>query len=371
MDGPTLVLAFALLLLGLTMVTSASITIAGRDGAPFAYLERQLILVLAGLAAGAITFAIPTEKLERFALPLLLVGLGLLLIVLVPGLGHVVNGSRRWLHVAGLNFQVSEAARVLALIYIASYAVRYEDDLRGGLSGVARPLALLGAIALLLLLEPDFGAGCVLFLTGFGVLFLAGAQWRWILATILAAGTSMTLLVMFSPYRLRRMLAFMDPWADPYHSGFQLTQSLIAIGRGGLFGVGLGASVQKLFYLPEAHTDFLFAVLAEELGLAGVALTLGLFLALAWRALVIARRAHDAGLKFQSYLAAGFGLWLGIQAFINVGVNMGVLPTKGLTLPFMSYGRSSLIVTLAWLGILLRVHHETVHGRRSSRLERT
>jgi cell division protein FtsW len=371
-DAPTLVLTLALLLLGLTMVTSASITIAGRDGAPFAFLERQLFLVLMGAAAAALTFAIPTEKLERFALPLLLVALALLVVVLVPGLGHVVNGSRRWLHVAGLNFQVSEAARVLALIYIASYAVRYEEDLRGGLSGVARPLGLLAAIALLLLLEPDFGAGCVLFLTGFGVLFLAGAQWRWIAATVLAAGGSMTLLVMFSPYRLRRMLTFMDPWADPYHSGFQLTQSLIAIGRGGLFGVGLGASVQKLFYLPEAHTDFLFAVLAEELGLAGVALTLSLFLALAWRAFVIARRAQDAGLKFQSYLASGFGLWLAIQAFINVGVNMGVLPTKGLTLPFMSYGRSSLIVTLAWLGILLRVHHETVRGvRRSSRSERT
>jgi cell division protein FtsW len=370
-DGPTLLLTLGLLLLGLTMVTSASITVAGRDGAPFAFLERQLILVLIGCATAALTFVIPTEKLERFALPLLVVALGLLLIVLVPGLGHVVNGSRRWLHVAGLNFQVSEAARVLALIYVASYAVRYEEELRGSLSGVARPLALLGAIALLLLLEPDFGASCVLFLTGFGVLFLAGAQWRWILATVLAAGASMTLLVMFSPYRLRRMLTFLDPWADPYHSGFQLTQSLIAIGRGGLFGVGLGDSVQKLFYLPEAHTDFLFAVLAEELGLAGVAVTLGLFLALAWRAFVIARRAHDAGLKFQSYLASGFGLWLGIQAFINIGVNMGVLPTKGLTLPFMSYGRSSLIVTLAWLGILLRVHHETVHGgRRSSRVER-
>jgi cell division protein FtsW len=370
-DGPTLVLTLALLLLGLTMVTSASITIAGRDGAPFAFLERQLILVLIGAAAAALTFAIPTEKLQRYALPLLMVALGLLLVVLVPGLGHVVNGSRRWLHVGALNFQVSEAARVLALIYIASYAVRYEEGLRSGLSGLARPLGLLAGIGLLLLLEPDFGAGCVLFLTGFGVLFLAGAQWRWILATVLTAGGAMWLLVRFSPYRLQRLLTFMNPWADPYHSGFQLTQSLIAIGRGGLFGVGLGASVQKLFYLPEAHTDFLFAVLAEELGLAGVALTLGLFLALAWRALVIARRANDAGLKFQSYLASGFGLWLGIQAFINVGVNMGVLPTKGLTLPFMSYGRSSLIVTLAWLGILLRVHHETVHGkRRSVRVER-
>jgi cell division protein FtsW len=365
-DGPTLLLTLALLLLGLTMVTSASITIAGRDGTPFIYLERQLILVLVGVGAAAFTFAIPTETLERFALPLLVIALLLLFMVLIPGLGHSVNGSRRWLHVGPLNFQVSEATRVLALIYIASYAVRYEEDLRSGFSGIIRPLGLLAAIAFLLLLEPDFGAGCVLFLTGFGVLFLAGAQWRWVLTTILAATGAVWMIVRFSPYRLQRLLTFLNPWADPYHSGFQLTQSLIAIGRGGLFGVGLGASVQKLFYLPEAHTDFLFAVLAEELGLAGVALTLGLFLALAWRALVIARRAHDAGLKFQSYLAAGFGLWLGIQAFINVGVNMGVLPTKGLTLPFMSYGRSSLIVTLAWLGILLRVHHETVHGKRRS-----
>jgi cell division protein FtsW len=370
-DGPTLVLTLALLLLGLTMVTSASITIAGRDGAPFAFLERQLILVLLGGAAAMVTFAIPTEALERFALPLLVLALALLFVVLIPGLGHTVNGSRRWLHIGALNFQVSEAARVLALIYVASYAVRYEEALRSGLSGLMRPLGLLAAIAFLLLLEPDFGAGCVLFLTGFGVLFLAGAQWRWILATLATAGGVMWLIVRISPYRLQRLLTFKDPWADPFHSGFQLTQSLIAIGRGGLFGVGLGASVQKLFYLPEAHTDFLFAVLAEELGLAGVALTLGLFLALAWRALIIARRAHDSGLKFQSYLAAGFGLWLGIQAFINIGVNMGVLPTKGLTLPFMSYGRSSLIVTLAWLGILLRVHHETVHiKRRAGRAER-
>jgi cell division protein FtsW len=370
-DGPTLVLVLSILLLGLVMVTSASITIAGRDGDAFAFLERQLLLVLIGAVAAAVTFAIPTARLEQLALPLLLLAVLLLGVVLVPGLGHVVNGSRRWLRLAGMNFQVSEAARVLVLIYVASYAVRYEAALRSGLPGLFKPLALLGAVALLLLLEPDFGAASVLFITGFGVLFLAGARWRWMLSMLLAAGGCMTLLVMFSSYRMRRMTAFMDPWADPFNSGFQLTQSLIAIGRGGLFGVGLGASVQKLFYLPEAHTDFLFAVLAEELGLVGVAVTLGLFLALAWRAFVIARRAHEAGLKFQSYLASGFGLWLGVQAFINVGVNMGVLPTKGLTLPFMSYGRSSLIVTLAWLGVLLRVHHETVHGsRRALRSER-
>ena len=369
LDSPTIILALSIVLLGLVMVTSASITIAGRDGDPFAYLERQLLLVLVGTAVAGLTFSIPSQRLEQLALPLLLIAGALLLFVLLPGLGHVVNGSRRWLRLAGVNFQVSEAARVLTLIYIASYAVRFESALRTGMSGLARPLALLGLVALLLLLEPDFGAASVLFITGFGVLFLAGARLRYVLAMLLAAGGSMVLLVVFSSYRMRRMTAFLDPWADPFNSGFQLTQSLIAIGRGEWFGVGLGASVQKLFYLPEAHTDFLFAVLAEELGLFGVAVTLGLFLALTWRAFVISRRAYEAGLKFPSYLASGFGLWLGVQACINIGVNMGVLPTKGLTLPLMSYGRSSLIVTLAWLGIVLRVHHETVRSARRATRE--
>jgi cell division protein FtsW len=368
LDPPTLILASTIVLLGLVMVTSASITIAGRDGDPFAYLERQLLLVLSGAVLATLTFSIPMRRLEQLAMPLLLLAAGLLLIVLLPGLGHVVNGSRRWLRLAGVNFQVSEAARVLTLIYIASYAVKFEPALRSGFPGLARPLGLLGFMALLLLLEPDFGAATVLFITGFGVLFLAGARLRYVLAMLLLAGGSMVLLVVFSSYRMRRLTAFLDPWADPFKSGFQLTQSLIAIGRGEWFGVGLGASVQKLFYLPEAHTDFLFAVLADELGLFGVALTLALFLALAWRAFVIARRAFEAGQKFPSYIASGFGLWLGVQSCINIGVNMGVLPTKGLTLPLMSYGRSSLIVTLAWLGLVLRVHHETVRGaRRGSR----
>ncbi len=369
LDPLTLILSLSIVLLGLVMVTSASITIAGHEGDPFSYLERQLMLVLGGVALATLAFSIPMRRLEQLALPLLLVAGTMLLLVLVPGFGHVVNGSRRWLRFAGMNFQVSEAARVLTLIYIASYAVRFESALRSGLSGLARPLALLSVMAVLLLLEPDFGAATVLFVTGFGVLFLAGARLRYVLAMVLAAGGSMVLLVIFSSYRMRRMTTFLDPWADPFKSGFQLTQSLIAIGRGELFGVGLGASVQKLFYLPEAHTDFLFAVLAEELGLFGVALTLGLFLALSWRAFVIARRAYEAGQKFPSYIASGFGLWLGVQACINIGVNMGVLPTKGLTLPLMSYGRSSLIVTLAWLGLVLRVHHETVRGTRRNARE--
>ncbi len=218
----------------------------------------------------------------------------------------------------------------------------------------------------LLLAEPDLGAASVLFVTGFGLLFLAGAQLRWVLAAVLGASAAMSVLVLFSDYRMRRVTGFLNPWADPYNSGFQLTQSLIAIGRGEWFGVGLGASVQKLFYLPEAHNDFLFAVLAEELGLAGVVLTLALFLAFAWRVFVLARRAHDANLKFHAYLASGFGLWLLVQAFVNIGVNMGVLPTKGLTLPLMSYGRSSMLVALAWLGLILRVHHEVALGVRGA-----
>ena len=365
LDPIMLLLVSAIVLLGLIMVTSASITVAAHEsGEPFAYLQRQLVLLAAGVALAAMILAIPIGVIERLAMPLLIVAGVMLVLVLIPGLGHVVNGSRRWLRLPGLNFQVSEATRVLALIYIAHYCVRFESALRSGLAGLVRPLGLLTLLALLLLLEPDLGAATVLFATGFGLLFIAGAQLRWVLVTVLAASAALSMLVMFSGYRMRRLTAFLDPWADPYNSGFQLTQSLIAIGRGEWFGVGLGASVQKLFYLPEAHNDFLFAVLAEELGLVGVVLTLGLFLALAWRVFALARRANDAGMKFHSYLAAGFALWLLVQAFVNIGVNMGVLPTKGLTLPLMSYGRSSLIVALAWLGLIMRVHHKVAGGAR-------
>ena len=365
LDPVMLLLVASILLLGLLMVTSASVTVAAREsGDPFAYLERQLVLVAVGAALAAIVFAIPIAVIERIALPLLIIAGVLLLLVLIPGLGHVVKGGRRWLRIGPVNFQVSEAARVLALIYLAYYCVRFETALRSSVGGLLRPLGLLMVLGGLLVLEPDLGAATVLFVTGFGLLFLAGAQLRWVLVAILGASGLFALLVIFSSYRLRRVTGFLDPWADPLNSGFQLTQSLIAIGRGEWFGVGLGASVQKLFYLPEAHNDFLFAVLAEELGLAGVVLTLGLFLGLAWRVFALARRAHDAGMKFHAYLAAGFGLWLLVQAFVNIGINMGVLPTKGLTLPLMSYGRSSMIVALAWLGLVLRVHHEVAGGAR-------
>jgi len=358
-DTVMVALVLAIVLLGLVMVTSASISIADREsGHGFYYLDRQLSLTLVGSIAGAIVLTLRTDFIERLSMPLLVSAYAMLLAVLVPGFGHTVNGSRRWLEIGGFGFQVSELARVFILIYVASYAVRREEELRGSFLGLAKPLGLLACAGVLLLAEPDFGAATVLFAAGFGLLFLAGARLRYVIGmTVIAAG-GFALLAITSSYRLRRLTGFMHPWSDPFNSGFQLTQSLIAIGRGGWLGVGLGDSVQKLFYLPEAHTDFLFAVLAEELGLLGAIATLGLFLALVWRSLHIARLAADAGLKFPAYLAAGFGLWLGIQAFINIGVNMGVLPTKGLTLPLMSYGRSSLVVALAWVGLVLRVHHE-------------
>ncbi|MFZ9478107.1 MAG: putative lipid II flippase FtsW [Steroidobacteraceae bacterium] len=366
-DFVTVMLVFAIVLLGLVMVASASISMATKEGGDaFGYLLRQFTLVIAGSVFAALMFTVRTEWLEKMALPLLAVAVVLLVLVLIPGIGHSVNGARRWIRLAGISIQVSEVTRVIVLVFIASYAVRREEELRSSFVGLLKPLVILSGFFLLLLAEPDFGAATVLMVTAFGVLFIAGARLRDVAGLAVLGAGVLAFVAMSSDYRMRRLTAFRNPWLDPFDSGFQLTQSLIAIGRGGWTGVGLGESVQKLFYLPEAHTDFLFAVLAEELGLVGILVTLALFLALAWRALWISRLAHDSGLKFQSYLAAGFGIWVGLQAFINIGVNMGALPTKGLTLPFMSYGRSSLIATLTWVGILLRVYHEAAQASRGA-----
>ena len=359
--GPVL----ALLLIGLVMVASASIGISERElGEPFFYFQRQLFFVLIGLAAAVIGVSVPTHVWEQQSIWLLVGASLLLILVLMPGLGHEVNGSRRWIRLGFMNFQASELARVMLLTYVASYAVRRADELRSTFKGFMKPVGVLFAAAVLLLAEPDFGAATVLMATGLGVLFLAGVRLRHFLVPVAVGAGGMLLLAFTSDYRLRRLTAFRNPWADPYDSGFQLTQSLIAIGRGEWFGVGLGSSVQKLFYLPEAHTDFVFAVMAEEFGFAGVVLVIGLFALLVGRALRIARNAAEAGFEFQSYLAAAIGIWLGLQAFVNVGVNMGLLPTKGLTLPLFSYGGTNMLVTLGWLGVLARIHHETaVSGR--------
>ncbi len=366
-DFVTLGLTAALLLIGLIMVTSASMSIAARDlGNPFFYLERQFIYGFAGvLFAWAVT-RVPAELWDKYSLMLMLLGLLLLLLVLMPGIGATVNGARRWLKLGPVNFQVSELAKVLVLTWVCSYSVRKRAELVDTLTGLAKPVGLLTVAAVMLLLEPDFGATTVLFATGFAVLFVAGARLRYVLIFTTLAGSALGVLALTSAYRLRRLTGFLHPWEDPFNSGFQLTQSLIAIGRGSWFGVGLGASVQKLFYLPEAHTDFVFAVLAEELGLVGVIGVIGLFLALVWRSFRISRMAAQGGLMFHSYLALAFGVWIGLQAIVNIGVNMGVLPTKGLTLPLLSYGRSSLLVTLAWIGVLLRIHHEARCASRSA-----
>jgi len=358
---------FGLLLIGLVMVTSASLTVSERNSvAPFFYFERQFLSVILGCTFGAAVLAVPIAFWKRVAPYLLVASFTLLVLVLVPGIGHEVNGSTRWIRIGPVNFQPSELARWLLVTYIAVFAVRHQTELRSSAQGFWKPLAVLVAAAALLLAEPDFGAAVVLCVTGTAVLFVAGARMRDFLVVCGIGAAGVATLAVISPYRLKRILAFLDPWSDPFDSGFQLTQSLIAVGRGEWFGVGLGSSIQKLFYLPEAHTDFVFAVLAEEFGLLGVLVVVAAFLVLMLRSLRLARIAADAGMPLHACLAAGFGVWIGMQAFLNIGVNMGLLPTKGLTLPLLSYGRSSMIVTLAWIGMLLRVHHEVVASGKSA-----
>jgi len=293
------------------------------------------------------------------AMPLLLSAFAMLVLVLLPGVGVEVNGASRWINVGLFNVQVSELAKLFFIIYLASYLARHGEEVRTQISGFLKPIGLLVIAAVLLLLEPDFGATVVLAAIVMGMIFMAGVKLFQFGGVLGLGALLMAGMAVSSPYRMKRLTTFIDPWADPFDSGFQLTQSLIAIGRGEWFGVGLGASIQKLFYLPEAHTDFVFAVLAEELGLLGVCTIIVLYAVLVWRAFVIAAQAVKAENFFASYLAYGIGIWFGLQSFINIGVNMGLLPTKGLTLPLMSYGGSSMVVMCAAIALLLRIDYET------------
>jgi cell division protein FtsW len=357
--------AIGLTAIGAIMVGSASISIADRQtGEPLFYLLRHLAALGVGFAGLAVVVVVPTEVWHRLSGPLLVTGMGLLVLVLVPNLGHAVNGASRWLLVGPLTVQASEPARLCVLIYLAGYAVRRSDELGASLNGLVKPLLIVGAAGALLLAEPDFGAAVVLGATSLGVLFVGGARLR---DFLLAAGTGVVALAitaLSSEYRLKRLLSFRDPWASADSDGYQLTQSLIAIGRGDLSGVGLGESVQKLFYLPEAHTDFVFAVLVEELGFIGGSLVVALFGVIVYRAVKLGREALQSGMHFQGLLAVGLGLMLGVEAFINIGVNAGLLPTKGLPLPLVSYGRASTVVTLVVLGLLIRIHRELYGSQR-------
>lgn len=361
LDPVLLTIVLSLLLGGFVILASASITIS--DNAtenPFFYLERQLVAAVIGVAAGLVCLFVPMRVWQSTGPLMLLAGFAMLCVVLVPGVGYEVNGATRWVRFGVMNLQVSEPARLCLLIYMAGYVVRQQKALREQFVGFLRPMLVLCLACALLLAEPDFGAAIVLLATALVMLFVAGARIRDFVLFFSTAVIAMVALALASPYRMKRLTGFLDPWADPYDSGFQLTQSLIAIGRGEWFGVGLGDGVQKLFYLPEAHTDFVFAVFAEEFGLLGSVVLIVLFLALLWRVFKLAMRAADSERFFEAYLAIGLGTWLGLQAFINIGVNMGMLPTKGLTLPLISYGRSSLIIAMIAISLLLRIHHELV-----------
>ncbi|MFN7097272.1 MAG: putative lipid II flippase FtsW [Gammaproteobacteria bacterium] len=358
-DAWLVVAAVGLLLLGLLMVSSASIVISERQyHSAFHYLWRQVAYLGLGVIGGYIVLKIPTEKLEYFSPILLMFAVISLILVLIPGLGREVNGSSRWLGFGFISIQVSEVAKLFVVLYMAGYLNRHFDTVRKSLTSFIKPMAILGVFAVLLLLEPDFGSTVVLSATVLGMLFLAGVRLRIFVIIMLVAIALLALLAISSPYRLARLTTFINPWQHQYGSGYQLTQSLIAFGRGGISGVGLGNSIQKWFYLPEAHTDFLFAVLAEELGLVGILAVLLLFGLLVYRGFMIGRAAFKKERFFNAYSAYGFSLWIALQALINMGVNAGLLPTKGLTLPFMSYGGSSLLVMCVVLAILLRIDFE-------------
>ncbi len=359
MDLPLLVGSLCLLALGLVMVSSASMEVAaGRLGDPLYYMNRQVIYLLIGLVAMAVTLAVPVRIWEQFRFPLLFLGFALLLAVLIPGIGREVNGSWRWIAVGPINVQPSELAKLFAVVFLSGYLVHRQDEVKEQWFGFIKPFMVLGPMAWLLIIEPDFGATVVLMGAATGMLFLGGVGLFRFLLLFGSLGGLAGLLVAFEPYRLQRLTGFLNPWDDPYGTGYQLTQALIAFGRGEWFGVGLGNSIQKQFYLPEAHTDFVFSVLAEELGMIGALAAFALLIFVAIRALYIGLWAERAGLMFSAYLAYGLAImWCG-QVLINVGVNIGLLPTKGLTLPFLSYGGSSLVVCCVSLGLLLRIDWE-------------
>lgn len=347
------------LIIGLMMVSSSSVMISTKYfHQPFHFLIRQSCYLVVGLMMALIVIRIDSSFWERISMPMLVVCLVMLMLVLVPGIGRSVNGSRRWLALGPIGVQVSELAKLTMIFYLSGYLVRQRKAVSESIVGFIKPMVILALVSALLLLEPDFGATVVISGTVMAMLFLAGVKLRYYVGLMIAVMGALAFLAFSSPYRVARLTAFLDPWADQYNSGYQLTQSLIAFGRGGWFGAGLGESIQKLLYLPEAHTDFLFAVLAEELGLVGILVVIALYCILVIRGMTIAYNAYVQERLFASYTAYGLTFWLGLQATINMGVNSGLLPTKGLTLPLMSYGGASMVINCVVVALLLRIDHE-------------
>jgi len=354
----------ALLLTGLVMVYSASIALPDSprfaNYAPTHFLVRHLMALLLGVAAALVAFAVPVRQWQAWSKWMFLAGLVLLVIVLIPGVGKSVYGARRWLSLYVFNLQPSELMKLFVVLYAADYTVRKQDSMQSVRKGFLPMGAAVALVGLLLLLEPDMGAFVVIAAIAMGLLFLGGVDGRLFAALVVIAGTTFSLLIWLSPWRRERIFAYLDPFdeANTLGKGYQLSHSLIAFGRGELFGVGLGGSVEKLHYLPEAHTDFLLAVIGEEIGLAGVIVIVALFFWLTRRAFEIGRQSIKLDRTFAGLVAKGIGLWIGFQAFINMGVNTGLLPTKGLTLPLMSYGGSGILVNCVAIAVLLRVDYE-------------
>jgi cell division protein FtsW len=361
-DQILLWVTFILLGLGLVMVYSSSIAIAEADknigNQSTYYLIRQAIFICVGLIAGFVSFQIPIAWWQKMAPYLFLFGLFLLVLVLIPGVGRNVNGSQRWLSLFVINLQPSELMKLFAAMYVADYAVRKAPQMDSLLRGFLPMVLVMVLVGFLLLREPDFGAFAVIAAISISILWLGGINAKIFAGLLALLPVAIYFLIWSSPYRLQRVIGFMDPWADPYGKGYQLSHALIAFGRGEWLGVGLGASVEKLLYLPEAHTDFLLAVIAEELGFMGVLTVLGLFVWVVIRAFGIGKEAVANERYFAALLAQGLGVWIGVQAIINIGVNMGVLPTKGLTLPLLSFGGSGILANCIAMAVLLRIDFE-------------
>ena len=358
-DRWLLAAVISVMLIGLMMVYSASIVVSEKMfHEPYYFLLKQGVFLGVGILMALVLVRIDMAQWEKNSPILLFVTLILLTVVLIPGIGHQINGSRRWLGIGGIGFQVSELAKFVVILFLARYLVKHKEAIQHELSGFLKPLIILSVVAVLLLKEPDFGSTVVILTTALGMLFLAGAR-LWQFGVLFGAiATALVTLAVSSPYRMARLTGFLNPWANPFDSGYQLTQSLIAFGRGSLFGVGLGESVQKLFYLPEAHTDFLFAVLAEELGLISCLIVIFLFGVIVYRTMLIGRAAHEQNQPFKAFVAYGFALWIAMQVTVNIGVSSGLLPTKGLTLPLMSYGGSSALIMCVVFALLFRIDYE-------------
>ena len=367
-DTTLALLGLALLLVGLVAISSASIEYADwHYQNPWFHTQRHLTYLVIAISAAVAVYRVPPQFWLDTGWGWLFAALALLILVLIPGVGREVNGSQRWLPLGPFTLQPSEFAKLAMVIYLAGYMVRREHEVRHQWQGFLKPMAVLFATTLLLMIEPDFGATVIVVATAFGMLFLAGVKLGNFMLVLAGALGAMLVLVVSEPYRVKRLTAYTDPWADPFDTGFQLTQSLIAFGRGEWLGVGLGNSVQKLFYLPEAHTDFVFSIWAEETGLLGAMAVIALFAALIARILWVGRQAILVENPFGAYVCYGVALIFSGQAFVNMGVSSGLLPTKGLTLPFVSYGGTSLIVCCAMLALVLRIDRDTRVGQRVGR----